>query len=182
MGFANDGSGAAPAPGASALLAGLQSGVLGALAMLAWLGVSARWQRRGFWTAANLMASCFYGDTAIRSGFSSSTVSGLALYLVLYGLLGAAFGLLVARRARGLRLALLALLFALAWYYLAFGLLSRKLAPLVALLHSERPTVLGHLIYGGMLAGSGRRRAPGAGADAPESPEVPPPAAPVPET
>jgi hypothetical protein len=170
MDSANVGPARAPASGVDALLSGLQSGVLGALAMLAWLGVSARWQRRGFWTAANLMASYFYGESAIRSGFSWSTVSGLALYLFLYGLLGACFGMLVARRVRGLRLALLALIYGLAWYYLSFGILWKKLAPLVVLLHAERPTVLGHVIYGSFLARTRRGLT-----DAPGEPGLPEP-------
>src|SRR5690348_18216230 len=81
-----------------AFSAGLQSGMMGVLWMLAWLGVSATWQRRSFWTAENLLASAFYGDSAIRSGFAFSTLSGMALYLLLYSLLGAAFALMVRER------------------------------------------------------------------------------------
>src|SRR5689334_5528611 len=79
----------------SALSAGLQAGMLGVCWMLLWLGVSSVWQRRSFWTAENLMASAFYGDLAIRSGFAARTLSGLALYLLIYSTLGALFGLLV---------------------------------------------------------------------------------------
>src|SRR5437867_476971 len=45
----------------SATLAGLQAGMLGVCWMLAWLGLSAKWQNRSFWTAENLMATAFYG-------------------------------------------------------------------------------------------------------------------------
>ena len=141
-----------PAYGSSVWLAGLEAGTLGVFGMLAWLGVSAAWQRRSFWTAANLMASTFYGDAAIHSGFARSTLSGLALYFSLYGLLGALFAAALPARARGLRLVLAGAVFGVGWYYLSFALLWKKISPLVWLLHTQRPTVIGHLIYGGIVA------------------------------
>ncbi len=135
----------------SLLLAGLQAGMVGVCWMLAWLGVSAVWQRRSFWTAENLMASAFYGDRAIHNGFTSGTVSGLALYLLLYSMLGALLALVLARRMSRVRVLLAAVLFALTWYYVSFRLLWKSVMPLVALLHTERATVLGHLVYGTFL-------------------------------
>jgi hypothetical protein len=141
-------------PGAAlpSVLAGLRAGVLGALAMLGWLGVSAVWQRRGFWTAANLMASFFFGEAAVRPGFSRMTMSGVALYVLLYGSLGVLFGTAARGRVRGLRLLLCGMVFGAAWYYASFGFAWKRLAPLVALLHAERPTLLGHVLYGALLA------------------------------
>ena len=135
----------------SAFLAGLQAGMLGVCWMLAWMGASAVWQRRSFWTAENLMASVFYGNAAIRRGFAGTTVSGLALYLLLYSLLGAGFAMVVRGRLPRLRAALLSVVFALGWYYLSFHAIWRSVAPLITLLHVERPTVLGHVIYGALL-------------------------------
>src|SRR5215471_5822853 len=77
----------------AALLAGLQSGLIGALSMLAWLGIVAEWQQRNFWIPVNLMASAFYGPAAIHSGFATETVSGLAVYVALYSGLGALLAL-----------------------------------------------------------------------------------------
>jgi hypothetical protein len=160
MNFANR---ADQSPFTRALLAGLQAGVIGSLAMLAWLGVSAIWQRRGFWSAANLMATCFSRDGPIPTGFTRATVSGLAVYVMIYGLLGAVFALMRIRRESRVRLMLLGIVFALAWYYVAFDLLWKKLAPLVATFHPERSTVIGHLIYGGLLARVARYQTPGQG-------------------
>src|SRR5690349_8788335 len=81
-----------------ALLAGLQAGMLGACWMLGWFGLASVWQRRSFWTAENLMATAFYGGSAIRDGFGVPTLSGLALYLLLYSTLGAAFAMLAGGR------------------------------------------------------------------------------------
>lgn len=133
-------------------LAGLQAGMLGVCWMLAWLGVSAKWQLRSFWTPENLMASVFYGDASIRAGFAARTLSGLAVYLLLYSLLGALFAVVVAERLSRLRLILMGVVFALVWYYLSFRLLGRSIMPLVALLHSAEPTALGHILYGTVLA------------------------------
>ncbi len=156
----------------SAWLAGLQAGMLGVLAMLAWLGISAEWHNRSFWSAENLMASAFWGSDAVRSGFGFGSVAGLALYLLIYSLLGAMLALVVRDRLRPLRVLLVGILFGLAWYYLSFHLIYERALPLVALLHVERQTVLGHLLYGAFVG-----RYP---AFLPKSPEpVPvPPAAP----
>jgi hypothetical protein len=129
-------------------LAGLQGGMLGVCWMLAWLGVSASWQRRSFWTTPNLMATAFYGERAIRSGFAARTLSGVALYLVLYSLLGVLFAFLVRDRLPRFRTVLAALVFSVAWYYIAFQIVWRSVLPLVYLLHAARPMLLGHLIYG----------------------------------
>ena len=136
----------------SAFLAGLQAAMVGVWWMLAWMGASAVWQRGSFWTPENLMASVFYGNAAIRRGFATSTVSGLALYVLLYSLLGAGFAMAVGGRLPRLRLALASVVFALCWYYAAFHLAAKAVWPLVALLDAERTTVLGHVIYGALLA------------------------------
>jgi hypothetical protein len=135
-----------------AFLAGLQAGMLGAICLLAWLGASAVRMGRDFWAAANLMASVFYGADAIRSGFSASTLSGVALYLLLYSLLGALFATAFQTRMSRLRLTLVSILFTIFWYYLSFGVLWRIAAPLLARLHYARATLWGHLIYGAMLS------------------------------
>jgi hypothetical protein len=141
-----------PATTASVFLAGLQSGMIAAGWMLAWMGVSAKWQGRSFWTSENLMASVLYGDAAIRLGFAFSTIWGLALYLTLYSLLGALLASALRSRLTGLGTLLVSILFALGWYYFFFHSIGKTIMPLVALLHSERPTVFGHVIYGGLLA------------------------------
>lgn len=133
-------------------LAGLQAGMLAALWMLAGMGVAAAWQRSSFWTAENLLASTFYGSRAIHTGFAFSTLSGLALYLIVYSLFGCVFAIAVQTRLPRLRLLLVSVAAAVIWYYLSFDGIWRALSPLVPLLHAERPTLLGHVIYGVVLA------------------------------
>jgi hypothetical protein len=133
-------------------LAGLQAGMIGICWMLVWLGLSAKGQRRSFWTAENLMATVFHGDAAIRRGFGFSTLSGIALYLLIYSLLGAGFAAGVRNRFTGLGTVLLGVLFSVGWYCLWFRALGQKTMPLVWLLHAENSTVLGHVIFGVLIA------------------------------
>ena len=132
----------------SATLAGLQAGMVGALWMLAWLGISAAWRNQGFWNSENLFATMFYGSDAVRSDFSSKTLPGLALYLLLYSLLGGIFAVAMRGRPSSGRLVLIGIIFGLGWYYVSFHLLWKSVMPLVYLLSSDRPMVVGHLIYG----------------------------------
>ena len=133
-------------------LAGLQAGMIGVALMLAWLGASALWQQRSFWTSENLMASIFYGEESIRSGFAFSTAAGLAVFLIVYSLLGAVFASVVRDRLTGWGTLLVGILFAVSWYYFWFQTIGKTAMPLVALLHSERPTLFGHVIFGCLLA------------------------------
>src|ERR1019366_9519186 len=152
-----------PADGLAVFLAGLQAGMIGIGWMLAWLGLSAMGQPRGFWAAENLMASVFHGDAAIRRGFGFSTLSGIALYLLIYSLLGS--------------------------YWLWFRALGRAAMPLVWLLHPENSTVFGHVIFGASIArfpaylpkpDQPVAAPPGEEPPVPEAPAPEPPAEPAP--
>ena len=140
------------AGGLACALAGLQAGMLGAIAMLVWLGIDSSLDRRSFWSEENLFASLFYGGDAVRAGFGAKTLAGVALYLIIYSLLGAIFAFAVRNRFRPMRNILLALAFALGWFYLSFHLLWKTTMPLVYLLYADRPMVAAHLIYGACLA------------------------------
>jgi len=142
-----------PPPSASLdrFLAGLQAGMLGVLWMLAWMGVASAFERRSFWTPENLFATALHPDAGL-TGFGFSTLSGMALYLLLYSALGAAFAVAVTLRPLSqLRLNLLAILFGLAWYFASFQGLWKIAAPLVFFLQPTQSTIFGHLIYGALL-------------------------------
>ena len=144
-------TGKAGATAMRAALAGFQAGMVGVLVLLVWLGLASMWYRRSFWTAANLMASNFYGQAALGRPFSFSTLSGLALYVILYSLLGALFALVLYGRVRRGRLVLLGMLVALAWYYLWWGWLWKSVNWIIALYTHDQPMLLGHVLYGALL-------------------------------
>src|ERR1043166_8535691 len=79
-------------------LAGLQAGMMAVIVMLGWLGVSSMWNRHTFWTAENQMATLFRGGEAIVPGFGPYTASGLALYVLVYSLVGALFAIAMPRK------------------------------------------------------------------------------------
>src|ERR1017187_2458699 len=134
-----------------ALLAGLEGGTVGVLWMLTWLGVSSVWQQRSFWTPENLMATAFDRNSTLAPAFTWATCGGLALYLLIYGILGATFSSVLRDRVPRKRVMLWAVIFGLAWYYFSFRWTLKFALPLVALLHVEHPTLVGHLLYGPML-------------------------------
>ena len=70
-----------PANAITRFLAGLQAGMMAVIVMIAWLGVSALWQRHTFWSAPNQMATVFRGGSAIVPGFGPYTASGIAVYV-----------------------------------------------------------------------------------------------------
>ena len=133
------------------LLTGLETGVLAVLAMLSWLGVSSMWYRRSFWTAPNLLAAAFYGESALHNQFTAHTFSGLGLYFVIYGALGMLFGLAIQDRRASLRITCLGIVCAIGWYYLFFGWIGKRWDPLLVLYTHNRPMFVGHLLYGAML-------------------------------
>jgi hypothetical protein len=141
-----------PAKSSIVFLAGLQAGMVAAFWMLIWLGISAMWMQRSFWSPANIMATVFYKDGAIHPGLASTTPSGIALYLMIYSLLGAVFALVVRQRLTGLGTLLASILFSLVWYWLWFRVLALQWMPLVWLLHTERSTEFGHVIFGALLS------------------------------
>ena len=136
----------------SLFLAGLQAGMLAVLWMLAWMGLSAVFQRRSFWTSENLLATTFYGGAAVRDGFTASTASGLALYLLVYSMLAGFFAAAVGLRLAPTRLVLASIAVALGWYYISFHFIWKAVSPLVPLLHAVRPNLVGHIIYGVVAA------------------------------
>ena len=132
-------------------LAGMEGGTVGVLWMLAWLGVSSAWQQRSFWAPENLMATAFDRSLSLAPVFGWPTCAGLAVYVLIYSVLGAAFALAVGDRVPARRVILLAVIFAVAWYYVSFRWIFKFTLPMVALLHVEHTTVIGHLLYGTML-------------------------------
>jgi hypothetical protein len=147
----DDGENQSGGPEVYGLLAGLEAGIIAALVLLGWLALASAWYRHSIWTSANILATTFYGEAALGGVFTSRTLAGLALYLVLYGIVGALFGLALASRESGLRLTLIGVLAGLGWYYLSFALLWRIINPLISLYTHRGPMIAGHMLYGALL-------------------------------
>jgi hypothetical protein len=146
-------SGDGARPGRLLVLAGIQAGIVGALILLGYLALDSKWHRRSIWTVPNLLASTFYGESAYGPDFGGRTTAGLALLLVIYGVLGAVFGLVVRDQGSRARVVLLGLIYATAWFFLSFDVLWKHVNPLVHIYSPDRAMLIGHLLYGGVLGG-----------------------------
>ena len=133
------------------LLAGLQGGITGGFALLLFSMASCVLSHRSAWLIPNLFATTFYGASAYRTGFVRSTLPGLALFFVVYGLLGILWGAAV-REKRWPGLPLWGALYGVVCYYLLFRLGWKHWNPLIPLYSPDGILRLGHLIWGIFLA------------------------------
>ena len=131
--------------------AGLESGVLGGAFMLVWLGLISLLEGRSVWSVSNLLASTFYGEAALRRGFRWTTLSGVALHLLMAAMVGLVFGLAVGGIASRRRVMLLGLAAGMAWYFLGLDLFWKHVNPIVPLYFRGGGMLLAHLGLGYFL-------------------------------
>ncbi len=158
-------------------LAGMETGVLGSVAMCVWFLGSSALAGGSAWTIPNLAASILYARAVLLSDFGMPSVAGIALIVVLGGIVGMFFGLVVRAHRNRPRIVLLAILAALMWFYFSQALFWNRLGVLAGIHLSPASNMAGHLIYGlvlgrypSRLAAAKRRFGPG-----PADPAAPPP-------
>ena len=127
--------------------AGLDTGLVGALALLAWFAAGSHFGGGLWFSRFNLAAAPFYGDLVFDSGTGWHTVVGAAHLLLIYSLLGAAYGLLPASREGWLNL-LTALGYAGLIHLCADAWLWKRLHPFAHPYYAPLALAPGHLIYG----------------------------------
>src|SRR2546429_9715152 len=103
------------------VMAGVEAGVLGGLFMMVWLALLSLLQGRSMWSMPNLLASTFYGEAALRRGFRWTSLSGVALHVIVSAMAGLLFGLAVGGIVNRGRVMLLGLAAGVAWYFLSVG-------------------------------------------------------------
>lgn len=130
------------------LLAGVEVGVVGGLAMLAWFALNSMLQAQRWYAVPNLLGSTFYGELAFRSGFGRVSLAGGALHLCAAGAIGALFGLFAPQGQSAFRVLLIGIVTGLAWYYLLFGAFWKAVNPMVPLYSSYRSMLVAHFLYG----------------------------------
>src|SRR6266436_4629460 len=112
-------------------MAGVEAGILGGLFMMLWLAFLSLLQGRSVWSVPNLLASTFYGEAALRRGFRWTTLSGVALHLIVSVAAGLLFGSAVNRIAGRGRVMLLGLAAGLTWYFLGLDVFWKHVNPMV---------------------------------------------------
>lgn len=141
-------------PGALAhAFAGLQAGIVGVIWMFLCFFVGALWSGGGIWSVPNLFATTFYGDYAYQNEFFKVTWTGIAFIVVLYGTMGAIWGL-AWRGRRGPLMSFLGALTGLAIYYLFFGFVWPRANPLISIYAPIRQVQVAHVLWGAALAKS----------------------------
>src|ERR1700722_625156 len=132
-------------------LGGLQAGILGALAMLAFLMAGSIVDRRSIWLVPNLFATTFFGSAAYGNQFLRGSLPGVSLLLAVYGGIGVAWGCFWRDEPKRW-LTFYGGVFGLAVYFLLFNFVWKRLNPLIALYAPDRQLELGHILWGMVLA------------------------------
>lgn len=132
-------------------LAGVQSGVLGGLAMAGWFLLASAMLKQPLWTVPNLLGSLVSEGLLMRQGFGHGAVAGLAAVLFLGGTTGALFALATSRVRSRRRLVLLGMLAGLVGFYFSNALVFRRLGALAWVYTSPRSLLVAHLLFGAVL-------------------------------
>jgi len=132
-------------------MAGVEAGILGGLFMMLWLAILSLLQGRSVWSVPKLLASTFYGEAARRRGFRWTTLSGVALHLIVSVVAGLLFGSVVNGIASRGRVMTLGLAAGVAWYYLSQGFFWKYVNPMVPLYTSGGGMLLAHVGFGFFL-------------------------------
>lgn len=115
--------------------------------MLAVLMANSVSQRHAWWMTPNVLGSTFYGGRALRAGAGLVTLSGVALHLLLSGLIGGLFAVACFRILKTRRLTLFAFFVTMLWYFLAYQLIWARINPLVPLYATEPSTAVAHMVF-----------------------------------
>ena len=131
-------------------LAALQTGVVAGLVTLLYLMAEGWLRDDGPWRFLNLVGAAFRPQTAFSGRFSIvGTMSGLALYLLVAGVVGVLFGLLLVRYvSRPIRSHWIGLLLGVLWFFVAFRYFWPWVNPAVVMYQSLPAAFLSHLVFG----------------------------------
>lgn len=131
------------------VLAGLQAGVVGGLAMLCFYSFASTLQHQHWWSYENLLGSAVYGNAAFFRGLSRVTVAGAGLQIVLSGIAGVICSFLLPPfRGYGMVQFLVALATSTLWYVFEYQILFPAIAPLIPAYGVRNLPVVAHLLLG----------------------------------
>jgi hypothetical protein len=133
-------------------LAGLEAGILGGLCLLLWQALGSLLAGEQAWDVSVGLLAAVFGRAAYRDGVLASAVAGIALQIFGGGSVGVLFGLLLRVQWAWRRVVMLGLVASLAWYYLAYEVLLRALAPGRYPPGLRLPLISSHLAFGLVLS------------------------------
>jgi hypothetical protein len=155
---------AGPRTRISYAVAGMGAGVAGAIFVALFLMLGSLWHHHSIWVPANLFSTAFYGPDAYLNGFAHTTWAGLAVIVVMYGVIGAVWGL-IWRDFRPRHPLVYGALCGAITYFLLFGIFWKWVDPLIALYGSRGQLEFANIVWGMIVIGSAGFSAGAARAD-----------------
>lgn len=129
-------------------LAGLETGVIGALLLLGWFTLDAIYQGQHWYAFPNLWSTLFYGQDAFRMRAGWASAAGIALHFCILGFAGLAFGIVWRWTNRFYMTLLAGITWSMLWYWwLNFGFW-KTFAPLLPRLMPQPATGLAFFLFG----------------------------------
>ncbi|MFN0102669.1 MAG: hypothetical protein ACKV2U_11335 [Bryobacteraceae bacterium] len=147
-----------PAPGPiPRLLAGLESGILGAAVMIGWFAVDSLLERQYWWAMLNLWGASVYHNRVFSMGFGVATLAGASTHFFLHGLGGALWSLLAGRMSNYWLHLIGSFVAAAVWYYLLMHAFWPAVAPVVSRITPLPATLLAYFLFGAALSRNAQR-------------------------
>jgi hypothetical protein len=130
-------------------LAGLQAGILAGLIALIYLMLDGAIRGRGLWSFANLVSAALYQGRALSNSFRWATLVGMALHLLVSGMVGVGFAFILRPFAsKPRRSSLVAACLGLVWYFASCRYLWPQVNPALVIYQPFPGMLLAHLVFG----------------------------------
>ena len=149
---------APPVPGpVLRLLAGVESGVIGAGVMIAWFAMDSFLESQYWWAMLNLWGASVYHNRVFSMGFGAATLAGACTHFFLHGLGGALWALLAARISNYWLHLVFSFAAAGAWYCILMFTFWPAVAPAVSRLTPLPASILAYFLFGAALSRNAHR-------------------------
>lgn len=147
-----------PPPGPLAcLLAGIESGVLGAAVMIGWFALDSFLERQYWWAMLNLWAAGVYHNRVFTMGLGVATVVGASFHFFLHGVGGALWSLAAGRISNFWLHLGASFLAAAGWYIVLMHGFWPAVAPVVSRIAPVPATFLAYLLFGAAISRNAHR-------------------------
>ena len=133
-------------------LAGLETGILGALLLLGWFILDALYQGQHWYAFPNLWATMFYGNDAFSMRAGWATTAGISLHLSNLGFAGLLFGVVWRWNSRFWISLLAGIVWSMLWHWGMSAGLWKTFSPLVPRLMPQPATWLALFLFGVCLS------------------------------
>ncbi|MBI2687140.1 MAG: hypothetical protein HYX27_12555 [Acidobacteria bacterium] len=142
-----------PLPGTvPRVLAGIESGILGALVMIGWFAIDSLLERQYWWAMLNLWGAGVYHNRVFSMGFGIATLAGASTHFFLHGVGGALWSLVGGRMSNYWLHLLFSFAAAAGWYLLLMHAFWPVVAPVVSRITPIPATFLAYFLFGAAIS------------------------------